>query len=368
VPRTLIVAAGGGGDAIAAVLLAPLFGVVGELTVLSWSWDRLIIDPLPGPRGVDEFVGLREHRPGVHEVLRSSSTRSPGGSSLPRLVRDLGARLFLLDGSGGVVGMAEQVAGVAAQVGADELLLVDVGGDVLAQGGEPGLRSPLADLMTLAACTGTALPARLAVAAPGVDGEIPATSVIERLATFGAVRLRVDDPARAKSISSVFLWHPSEATGVFAAAVCGLRGVVEMRDAGDQVALDEGTASVYVVEAQPVADGSPAAALRGTTTLDEASRVLRELTGVSELDYERTKATALVRELGEVGRMPDLAEVDRAAAVADARGADFLTVRRLAEVVGIRSAAGLVELRTMLSDRRSAQDCAPLPLFRVRRR
>src|SRR4029450_4401126 len=56
----LLVAAGGGGDAIAAVMVARMLGM-GErrLHVATFSWDRLLVDPLPGPRGREGFTGLR---------------------------------------------------------------------------------------------------------------------------------------------------------------------------------------------------------------------------------------------------------------------------------------------------------------------
>lgn len=363
---TLLITAGGGGDAIAAVLVAPLLGIAGPPTVLSWSWDRLIIDPLPGPRSAADFVGLRTHAPGLHEVLPGSTLRSPAGSSLPRLAAELPARLLLLEATAGVVGMAAQITAAAQFVDADDLVLVDVGGDVLARGGEPNLRSPLADLMTLAACATSGVPCRLAIAGPGVDGEIGRQEVLDRLRGVGAERLPVLSSATASATSRVFAWHPSEASGVFAAAACGFRGRVELRDAGDQVTLDDSTASVYVADAAAAYTLSPAVELARSRTLDEASTTLRALTGVCELDYERAKAT----RNGSAGPTPstgrDLEAIDAAAQAAARRGSDFLTVRRLAELVGVRTAGELAELRAGLAVNRADHDCSPLPLYRTR--
>ncbi|MGH9217468.1 MAG: DUF1152 domain-containing protein, partial [Acidimicrobiales bacterium] len=47
----LFVAAGGGGDAITAAVLAPILSASDQPPVImTYSWDRLLIDPLPGPR------------------------------------------------------------------------------------------------------------------------------------------------------------------------------------------------------------------------------------------------------------------------------------------------------------------------------
>jgi hypothetical protein len=58
---TLVIAAGGGGDAITgSVVFGPL-GLAEPSAVMTYSWDRLMIDPLPGPRVAKDFTGLR-HR------------------------------------------------------------------------------------------------------------------------------------------------------------------------------------------------------------------------------------------------------------------------------------------------------------------
>ncbi|AXI78721.1 DUF1152 domain-containing protein [Peterkaempfera bronchialis] len=47
----LLIAAGGGGDAIAAAIVhAALHGPHHPAVILTYAWDRLAVDPLPGPR------------------------------------------------------------------------------------------------------------------------------------------------------------------------------------------------------------------------------------------------------------------------------------------------------------------------------
>jgi hypothetical protein len=58
--------------------------------------------------------------------------------------------------------MVKQVDAAAELFAADKIGLVGVGGGVLHPwGNEPGLRSPLADLLALAGCTLTCRPCRL---------------------------------------------------------------------------------------------------------------------------------------------------------------------------------------------------------------
>jgi hypothetical protein len=228
----LMVAAGGGGDAIAASVLTSALGSASPTAILTYSWDRLIIDPLPGPRTAAEFRRLHHLGPQTLEVVAESSVEPPGDSSLPRLAAELPARLLLLDPTHGAVGMAGQIQESADLFGADGITLVDVGGDVLTLGDEAGIRSPLADLLALAACTLIGRPCQLLVVAPGVDGELTEDTVLERLAALGREPLTTLTSDNVRRVHDVFAWHPSEASALVAAASCGVRGSVEVRDAG----------------------------------------------------------------------------------------------------------------------------------------
>ncbi|MGH3777424.1 MAG: DUF1152 domain-containing protein [Pseudonocardiaceae bacterium] len=362
---TLLVAAGGGGDAITASVLAPILGAAETPGIMTYSWDRLIIDPLPGPRIASDFTGLRQLHPDVLEILPSSQTVSPAGSSLPRLAAELSARLLLLDPTGGAVGMAAQLDAAASLFDADGLALVDVGGDALTRGTEAGLRSPLADLLAIAACTLTGRPVQLLIPAPGVDGELTEATLLTRLADLHSHQVAIVSADDVRPVRSIFNWHPSEASGLFAAAAYGARGSVEVRDAGCQVHLTDNTPAVFALDAHELAATSPAAALWSTTTLDQADQVISQLTGVSEISYETAKAARLRHRRPYLPTHADLVTIDRHAADAQARGADYVTVRRLAELVGVTSEKEFTAFRTLLADRRA--DRYQPPLYHVSR-
>jgi len=361
----LLVAAGGGGDAITASVLAPALRRVEPPIILTYSWDRLIVDPLPGPRVASDFTGLRLLHPNVVEVLPTSAAIPPAGSSLPHLAADLPARLLFLDPSRGATGMTEQVEAAADLFDADEIGLVDVGGDVLTSGTEAGLCSPLADLLALAACTLTGRPCQLLVIAPGIDGEIGEETVLKRLASLDAGRLTTLDADAFRPVCDAFTWHPSEASGLLAAAAHGIRGNVEVRDAGDHVPLTDNTPAVFTLNAYNAAAISPAAALGSTTTLAQAAEVTSDLTGVSEIGYETFKAARLRSRPVHTPTRADLSMVDRHAADAAALGADYVTVRRLAELLGVTTPDSFAVFRALLADARADRYQPPLPLYRV---
>lgn len=349
-------AAGGGGDAITAAALGPALGLTDERpVVMTYAWDRLIIDPLPGPRSAADFTGLRKLAPDVLEILPTTEAIPPAGSTLPRLAAELPARLLLLDPAGGALGMARQIAAAVAYFRADRLALVDVGGDVLACGKDEGLRSPLADLLALAACSLVACPTTVLVPGAGVDCELPELLVRERIERFHGDRLTVVDSTAVKSTRGVYEWHPSEASGLFALAAEGVRGRVEVRDAGTQVTLSAATATVWACGAHSLASAGPAAEIAESRSLSAAATITRNLTGVCELDYETRKA-ALGRATASHRPVPaDLVRIDRLAAEAAERGSQYTSVRRLAEAIGARCWSHLDDFRELLRSERPSR-------------
>lgn len=349
---SLIVAVGGGGDAITSTALSHLLGLSDRPVVMTYSWDRLMIDPLPGPRTAREFTQLRPVCNGAFEVVSDTRPIPPAGSSLPRLATELAARLVLLDPTEGAVGMAAQIQATASELAFDSLVLVDVGGDALTDGNDPGLRSPLADQLALAASAQTGLPARLLVAGPGLDGEVPHDVLTVRLADLRAEWLPALEAGQVDTVRHVFRWHPSEASGLLAAAASGRRGLVEVRDAGDHVVLDDTTTELATVDVAAALAVTPSRHLVGTRSLGEANRVTNTVTGISEIRYETKKAEQRRDSAVHVPTADDLDLVDEYAAQAAARGADFVSVRRLSELLGATTLDAFTQLTDLLAAHR----------------
>lgn len=323
--RTLYVAAGGGGDALGALLIRRFLdpGARDTALVSTCAWERLRIDPVPGPRSRGDFVGLRSVGGIRAEIAPTSDTLPAGRTVLPRLAGDVDARVFLHDFSGGAVGLSDHLLRLARAVEADSLTLVDVGGDAVARGDEPRLLSPLADSLAVAASIRTGLPVRLAVVGPGVDGELAADDVLERLQTLGGKRVGVVTPTDVEAMKHVLAWHPTEATTLVAAAALGYRGAVDMRRGLEPVPLVDESAAVWIVN-DPSPEALPlAAALMRTRSLTSAEQIMRDV-AVNELDYERR------RSVERLSSPP----IQTPSVVIDAsrdRGATLITTRRLVE-------------------------------------
>ena len=213
--RALYVAAGGGGDGIAALAISRAMSEQAAPLVASYSWDRFVLDPAPGPRRFDDFDDLIEHAHGCWEVTSGTRLRSGAESTLTMGARHTEARWFLLDPSRGAVGVAEQLAAIMTVTHAQTLTAVDVGGDILAHGDEPSLRSPLADSLTLAAIASIDQPTTVAIAGPGLDGELPAQLIHARCQALDASMIPLT-MADIEPDLHLLQQHPSEATTLLA--------------------------------------------------------------------------------------------------------------------------------------------------------
>ncbi|MDT0404088.1 DUF1152 domain-containing protein [Streptomyces edwardsiae] len=354
----LIVAAGGGGDAVAAAMLhAALYGDEDQAVILTYAWDRLLIDPLPGPRGAERFTGLEPVTQSVWSVPAEARPIAPAGSTLPRLAAELPHTLALLDPHHGAEGITRQLEELVSHLAPASIDLLDVGGDMLAQGDEPTLKSPLADALALAACCQVNAPIRLLVAGPGLDGEISPNDLRPLFGTPVHTFTAED----VETIGSILEWHPSEATAMLAATARGARGICEVRDAGLPVPLTDEGPTVHEVDLdEAVSRNSLARAIMTTATLDEAEAHSREICGFSEIDYERNKALWL-KEQQPTNLEPTAvwAQLDQFEAEVRSHGVTHTTFRRITEILNV-SGSQRNDLRQLLVNGRPEQYDAPL--------
>lgn len=148
--RALVV--GGGGDVVGALAAARFLEFCGlKFELGGLSWERYVFDPVPGPRKLCEVENVRV----IHEYawMANGDSRTTNGISFAeaKMAAVQGKEVLLLDISGGVEGAVHGLEAAMKELKTDLLLGLDVGGDSLAQGHEPGLRSPLADSIVLAA-------------------------------------------------------------------------------------------------------------------------------------------------------------------------------------------------------------------------
>ncbi|MEU7166153.1 DUF1152 domain-containing protein [Streptomyces morookaense] len=359
--RRLLIAAGGGGDAITTAMVhAALYGEDTPALVLTYAWERLVVDPVPGPRSPGDFTGTERVGELLHLVTPRSAPVPPAGSLLPRLAAALKPALGILDPYTGSTGMARQIAEAAVYCGADRVDIVDVGGDVVAEGGEPTLRSPLGDALAVAACRRAGLPTAVHVAGPGLDSEVPEADLLPRLGE-PAFTLTA---GHTRCVDAVFDWHPSEASALLVAAARGVRGVCGTRDAAVPVVLGPASARVYRLPLERVLEiNRLARALEGAEGLAEAESACRLVCGFSEVARERFRAArGFGGAVGSADAVVDAGALYERFAAWERRtaalGIEYVTTRRFAEELAL-SPEALALLRGRLKER-----AAP-PLWRL---
>ncbi len=261
------------------------------------TWERLPIDPRPGPRSAAEIAGGREIAPGV--LLAGPGTRTQDGAVFAEshMAGLLGEQTVLVDPGIGPARVAESLAQAAPALGVDLFLFVDVGGDVLGAGSEPGLASPLCDAVMLAAAALMQERRATVVGAvfgPSCDGELTLEELLGRLALLagagalyaieGLTPAAVDDVARAAAVI------PTEASAQAVRCARGEIGVTTIRGGRRTVHLTPfGAAIVYFDPAGALQSAAPLAReVIDAGDLDEAQARLHRLGVRTELDYERT--------------------------------------------------------------------------------
>jgi hypothetical protein len=359
----LLIAAGGGGDAIAAAILHQALQPNGPRPqIATYSWDRLLIDPLPGPRDPSSFARLQPIGEHNYRVTPDTAVRPPAGSTLPHLATELHADLVLLDPRGGAQGLARQLSELVRLLDQPMVTIVDVGGDILAHGDEPTLQSPLADSLVLAATT-TLANVQVLVAGAGIDGELPEALVLERYEQLGARILHTLSAADVDRFRPLFEWHPSEATGLLCAASAGTRGIAEIRAHRLPVALTDHTPQIARLEYEHVMRANQLAQqLVDTHSLAEANEALRSAGRDSEINYERRKARQLQESQAEheTHERPSLHDqLVQIQAHATRQGLDFITLRSLAERLRLPGSQ-LADLQNQLRTQRPGEYEPPI--------
>src|SRR3954463_1740987 len=297
--RPLVLGVGGGGDVVGALAVAehcrlfhgadPIVGGV--------SWERSAVDPEPGPRRSDEIENALEIAPGILAASGATVIRDRDiAFAESRVAGMLGVQTLLVDVTLGPRAIADGLEAAAQSMGCDLIVFLDVGGDALAHGDEPGLGSPLCDAVMLGAADLLAerdVPVLGALFGVGCDGELTPTEVLARLAEVGvagglagAVGLT---PEVASLLEQAVEAVPTEASAQAVRAFRGATGEVPIRDGRRTVLLSPLAAITFffLIPAAVRSAARLALAVRDAGDLEEANAILRSLGVRTELDWER---------------------------------------------------------------------------------
>jgi hypothetical protein len=297
--RPLVLGIGGGGDVVGALATAEACRIYhGAEPILGGiAWERRVIDPHAGPRSLEEIEGGEPLARAVLSAGPDTHVRDNGVRFAEAgMAEVLGDRTVLVDVLGGPGAVAAGLAETARRLDADLLVFVDVGGDVLAHGDEPGLASPLCDAVMLSAASTLerdGLPVLCGVFGPGCDGELTIAELLDRLAEVaaagGLAGARGLTPAVVARLEDAIAVIPTEASAQAVRCFRGEHGQATIRGGRRIVELSPlGAMTVYFGASAAVASAARLArAVEGAASLEEANERLRALGVRTELDYER---------------------------------------------------------------------------------
>jgi hypothetical protein len=216
------------------------------------TWERRPIDPLPGPRRLDEIEGAEPLVEGA--VLATPQTRGPGGFAFAEsnLARILDEPVLLVDPHDGPRAIAATLDAAAAALGCDTVVLVDVGGDVLAHGDEAGL----------------------------------ASQRISEAGMLGAWGLTPDAAERLEAAIEVV---PTEASANVLRAFRGVYGEVSIREGRRRVELSPIAAVCFFYDCEKAIAGPArlAASVVDADSLAKADAIIASLGIRTEFQYEK---------------------------------------------------------------------------------
>ena len=292
--RALVFGVGGSGDVVGSIPTARLLESVGVDVVLGGTtWEPVPRDSRPGPRGLSEVVDYERISDTVG--IANGDTRTEDGlvfcESL--VAEQLQRGVALVDVSQGVGPMAEGLRDACDALDVDLVVGVDAGGDVLARGDEPGLRSPVTDGLGLVSLERLDVDTCIGVVGFGSDGELTLEELARAfeslsedalLGSWGITRRVRAEMERVLDVVD------TEASRLPVEAARGELGTRTIRRGELSVELTVPSSVTFYFDVAPVADRSEIATLvRETDSLDEAVSALRAGGYSIEFDNERSR-------------------------------------------------------------------------------
>lgn len=293
--KALLLGVGGGGDIVGTIPTARLLELFGIESLLGGlSWERFVHDPQPGTRKLEE---VRNVKPLAATVwLANADTVSIGGV---RFAETQVAAVYrtdtvLVDLSRGVRGVIAGLRAAMSALGADLLIGVDVGGDSMAQGDEPGLRSPLADAMMLAALAALSVEHDVlwVILGLGADGELSRAECERALAKVvaggGLLGAWGITPEVAAELEQLTGHVNTEASRIVLRAARGEVGTAEIREGTRQVEISPICAVGFYLHPGVLARTTPLPqAVSHSASLEEANTALLARGISTEYEFEK---------------------------------------------------------------------------------
>lgn len=287
--KAFVFGIGGGGDIVSTIPVANFLRFF-DFKVIHGGvmWDRLILDPKPGPRSVEELLNAEKIADTIAIVNERTRTVDGIKPNLARSAKYLG-KVVGLDITKGVRRLERDLENFAETEEIGLLIGVDAGGDAISVGYESGVRSPLADAICVALLS--ELDGLVAVTGFGSDGELKLeelmlnVSEIMRIGGFlGCSSLSDDDCREMERVCEEVV---TEASKIPFLSYRGEFGLKKIRK-GRTVLITPISSIVFYFKAKAVMEINEAAKLvLDAEDIETANRILNKNGIITEFDYEK---------------------------------------------------------------------------------
>jgi len=293
--KALLIGIGGGGDIVGTIPTADLLEMFDiECVFGGLSWERFTYDPVPGPRKFHETENVRKLNDVVWFANKHSMAQSGARFAEAGFAEVIGTETLLVGIESGPQAVADGILDAAQKLGADLVIGVDVGGDVIAQGHEPGLMSPLADSIMTAAFAGLEqkIPSLIGLFGYGSDGELTLDELeasikvkLKTGAVLGSWGITHDALLRLEEMIAVV---PTEASRLPVDFFKGEFEETSIRNGTRPVSLSiSSTVTFYFSPSSLFENSKLAQAVYKCKDIEEANDALHLLDIRTELDLER---------------------------------------------------------------------------------
>jgi len=293
--KALAFGIGGGGDIVSTIPVANFLSHFGFETIHgSVVWDRIVLDPKPGPRSLEELHGVKIVNETV--AIADEKTRTVDGviPNIARASKHLG-EVVALDLTKGAGKLADGLKDFAEREKISLIVGVDAGGDAISIGFESGVRSPLADAICVAALKKAG--GIVAVTGFGSDGELRFEELLFNISQImknghflGCSAMSRKDYEMMQSLVKDV---KTEASMIPLMAFEGEMGLKRLRK-GRSALITPLSTLIFYFKAEGVYEINQAAKIvEGAGSFEEANSLLHLEGILTEFDFERAVAGRL---------------------------------------------------------------------------
>ncbi len=298
IKHALVIGAGGGGDVAAAYHTCLILKDEGiDYIIGALPWERLSIDPTPGPIPVSALRGPVQVRSSIALVSGKTYAVKGGRTIRPQICNLLaytGGVGLVYDAYSPVEKIARDLSEFCNENGIDLVIGVDAGGDILTTGQEEAVLSPLADTYTLTILKKLRDRGHLVLVGiygPGCDGELPRQEVLRRLSICASNRqflfFTSIAPHHAAELERVCEYVHTEASKIPLLAYRGYTGKISIRREMREIDVDLTVAGTYYITVEGACMwNSLTNHVEKAESIVHARDILNNLGIVTELDIE----------------------------------------------------------------------------------